>query len=114
MYLGRSVVIISLSLANEGLDNPDVVDTFCSGLRRIVDAIKGIGAVPVVCSPYPNNGCGENAAYLERLTRAHQIVSGWTDCEHVDFWSSVHDGRGCWKPRESIDAGGRERAFCVH
>ncbi len=63
-----NIVIVALSLANEGNiiisysynigmvgTNERAVKSFLDGMRKLVDMIKEIGAIPVLGSPYPNN-----------------------------------------------------------
>eukprot|EP00435_Cladocopium_sp_Y103_P020707 s2360_g5.t1 len=102
------VVILSLSLANEGLpctstaEERTALETYyleklrclAIGLRR---AMKP-GARLVIGGPYPNNAY--SMEHLEVLKRVWDTMKTWDSVDHfIDFLQPVvHDGRGHWHP----------------
>merc|ERR1740123_2945052 len=108
---GAGVVLVSLSLANEGL--PDVCDceemlqiesAFTTGLREIARRIRACCEARLVfCGPYPDDEY--DVSHLEVLQRIFAAMRAW---EEVDFVveflvDTVHDGAGRWKRGLSAD-----------
>jgi len=96
-------VIVSLSLANEGLhSSEDACTTFQENMKKLVQMIKNINAVPILGSVYPNDEYNER--HYELLKMVHNNMLTWGEIV-IDFLRTTDDGNGHWKPNSSIDAG---------
>ena len=140
---GADVVIVALSLANEGLQHETldplmdgVVDRFLANLAHLALMIERRGAVPVIAGVYPFGragggsrpglGRGYTAPQHARLLRAHRTLMAWPSAPSsgyrhaIDFLSSVSDGTGLWRaeyagndPGHPNDAGHAAMASAV-
>jgi len=102
------IVIIALSLGNEGLahcppyERRAVQRRFESGLQQLVKMTRELGARPILAGLYPNGDYAPEHAWLLRDT--HQRMVGW-DVPVLDWLALLDDGTGRWKPGISLDAG---------
>ena len=138
------VVIVALSLANEGLPYETldllmdgVVDRFLANLAHLALMIERRGAVPVIAGVYPFGRAGGGSrpglgrAYTApqhaRLLRAHRTLMAWPSAPSsgyrhaIDFLSAVDDGTGLWRAEYAgndaghpNDAGHAAMARAVH
>ncbi|KAL3899453.1 MAG: hypothetical protein SGPRY_012637 [Prymnesium sp.] len=77
-----AVVIISLSLKNEGLVEAAndsaawlVANRFLDGMRLLVSAVEAIGARPFLCGVYPNNKYERH--HVRQLRRVNKEMAEW-------------------------------------
>lgn len=105
-YPGTDIVIISLSLANEGLvgsSNPQpVFDSFKNGLAQIVSRCRQEGFYPVVTLCYSQNDY--NAAQFSFVRRMNVLLNTW-DVPSINFLGAIDNGNGHWAPGYFVDAG---------
>lgn len=94
------VVIVSLSLPNEGLN----LRSFQQGMEEIVKRLRPSGARVVLCGPYPFNGCENPQIRQLFLDLIAWYRATFPDLAFVDFFSGIHDGRGCWPKGTFEDA----------
>ncbi|CAK0860750.1 unnamed protein product [Prorocentrum cordatum] len=124
-----AVVILSLSLGNEGLarqesaaDIERVARRYADGLRRIARRLRQAmhpQARLVLGGPYPHGDY--KAGHLRAIQEVRQELLTWPEVDHViDFLKPcVHDGRGHWHrgawrdPGHPNDAGHRQMFQCV-
>jgi len=98
------IVIISLSLANEGLlyRGKGACLSFESGLKKLIQFTQEAGAIPILGSVYPNN------SYLPKhygwLKETNQEMKKW-GFTIIDFLSAMDDGNGHWKSGTNDDDG---------
>jgi len=98
------VVIISLSLANEGFNNPNVVTQFTTNLRKLVDDIQAMKSIVVVGGVYPNGFARQFPWMYDRMKQANAIIAQWSDVDMIDFMSTTNDGdTGAWREGEYED-----------
>ncbi|KAL1508793.1 hypothetical protein AB1Y20_004888 [Prymnesium parvum] len=114
------VVLLSLSLANEGMlaaedaaGAASVADQFLVGMRRLAEAVEASGARLVLCSVYPNNGYA--AHHVQQLRRVYEEMRAWKHA-YIDFLSVTEDGAGRWAAGLWADGGhpndlGHQRMF---
>jgi len=92
--LGVDVVIISLSLENEGIrkENPDAVfNKYMKNLKLIVDKCKTNDVIPVIGLCYANNQFEKK--HYEYIKKANGIISEW-DVESIDLLGALNNGNG--------------------
>jgi Starch binding domain/GDSL-like Lipase/Acylhydrolase family/Putative papain-like cysteine peptidase (DUF1796) len=100
------IVIISLSLGNEGLahcpphQRKAVQRRFEGGLQQLVKMTRDLGALPILGSVYPHNDyCAEHYLLLRdthnRMLNSNVMV--------LDWLSAVDDGQGRWREGTSFD-----------
>jgi hypothetical protein len=100
------IVIIALSLGNEGLaycpphERRAVQRRFESGLQHLVKMTRDIGAIPILGGVYPNGDYSLEHYWLLRDT--HKRMLSW-DVTVLDWLASVDDGQGRWKAGISFD-----------
>jgi lysophospholipase L1-like esterase len=100
------VVVISLSLGNEGFahcppsERRTVQRRFESGLRRLVQLAQDLGALAVLGGVYPHSDYSSEHHRL--LWETHLRMAQW-GVPMLDWLAAVDDGRGCWKPGISFD-----------
>jgi Starch binding domain/GDSL-like Lipase/Acylhydrolase family/Putative papain-like cysteine peptidase (DUF1796) len=100
------VVIIALSLGNEGLaacsphDRRAVQRRFESGLQQLVKLTREVGAYPILGGVYPHGDYAPE--HTELLWDTHNRMLTW-DVPVLDWLASVEDGQGHWKPGTSFD-----------
>ncbi|MEH2035341.1 DUF1796 family putative cysteine peptidase [Nostoc sp.] len=100
------IVIIALSLGNEGLaycsphERRAVQRRFESGLQQLVKMTRDIGAIPILGGVYPN---GDYSLEHYRLIRdTHKRMLSW-GVTVLDWLAAVDDGQGRWKAGTSFD-----------
>jgi lysophospholipase L1-like esterase len=102
------VVVIGLSLGNEGLANcgpgegRPVQKGFEEGLLRLVRMTEDLGATPVLGGVYPNGNYSLEHYELLRETRERMLSWG---IPVLDWLSALDDGAGKWKPGIWFDPG---------
>jgi lysophospholipase L1-like esterase len=102
------IVIISLSLANEGLiacrphDRRAVQRRFESGLLQLIKMTEDLGAEPVIGGLYPHGDYNPEHNWLLRDT--HQRMLDW-GVPILDWLDVLDDGYGGWKSGISLDVG---------
>ncbi|MCC5654229.1 DUF1796 family putative cysteine peptidase [Nostoc sp. XA013] len=100
------VVIIALSLGNEGLascpphERRAVQRRFESGLQQLVKMTRDIGAIPILGGVYPNGNYSQEHYWLIRDT--HNRMLSW-GIPILDWLAAVDDGQGRWKAGISFD-----------
>ncbi len=100
------IVIIALSLGNEGLaycsphEGRAVQRRFESGLQQLVKMTRDIGAIPILGGVYPNGDYSLEHYWLIRDT--HKRMLSW-DVTVLDWLAAVDDGQGRWKTGTSFD-----------
>ena len=103
---GADMVIVSLSLANEGLigsGNPQAVfDSFKNGLTQIVDRCRAEGFYPIISLCYPQNLY--TAAEYAQVRRMNLLLNTW-DVPSINFLGAIDDGTGHWNPGQFADDG---------
>ena len=103
---GADMVIVSLSLANEGLmgsSNPQAVfDSFKNGLTQIVTRCRAEGFYPIVSLCYPQNLY--TAAEYAQVRRMNLLLNTW-DMPSINFLGAIDDGSGHWTPGQFWDDG---------
>ena len=98
------IVIIALSLANEGLIvNPSAVyQRYVRNMRKLIQMCRNHGIVPVVSNVYPNNGYGgEHLSYV----RAFNAELNRWPVASIDLMGTVDNGEGRWQEGCYQDAG---------
>jgi len=100
------IVVIALSLGNEGLaycapeEQLAVQRRFESGLQRLIKMTWDIGARPILGGVYPHGEyTPEQYAVLQET---HQRMLSW-GIPVLDWLAAVDDGNGRWKPDTSYD-----------
>lgn len=103
---GGDVVLIGLSMANEGLvgsSNPQpVFDSFKNGVAEIIRRCRLAGFHPVVALCYPHNTY--NAAQYSYIRKMNLLLNSW-DTPCVNFLGSIDDGSGHWTAGYFADEG---------
>ncbi|OLP17693.1 lipase [Leptolyngbya sp. 'hensonii'] len=100
------IVIVSLSLGNEGLahcaphDRRAVQRRFESGLQQLVKMIRELGAMPMLGGVYPNGDYGPEHHWLLRDT--HNRMLSW-GVPIFDWLGVLDDGQGRWQDGLAID-----------
>jgi lysophospholipase L1-like esterase len=100
------IVIISLSLGNEGLaycrphDRRAVQRRFESGLLQLIKMTQDLGAIPVIGGLYPNGDYNSEHNWLLRDT--HDRMLSW-GVPMLDWLDVLDNGYGGWKSRISLD-----------
>jgi len=100
------IVIIALSLGNEGLaycpphQRRAVQRRFESGLQQLVKMTKELGAMPILGAVYPNGDYRSEHNWLLRDT--HNRMLSWGPFV-LNWLDAVDDGAGRWKPGTSSD-----------
>ena len=100
------IVIISLSLGNEGLstcrphDRRAVQRRFESGLLQLIKMTQDLGAVPVIGGLYPHGDYNPEHNWLLRDT--HERMLDW-GVPILDWLDVLDDGYGGWKSGISLD-----------
>lgn len=100
------IVIIALSLGNEGLascaphERRAVQRRFESGLQQLVKMTRAIGAMPILAGVYPHNHYSSEHQRL--LWDSHQRMLSW-GLPVLDWLTALDDGQGRWKAGISFD-----------
>lgn len=96
-YPGTDVVIIALSLANQGLvgaaDPQSVFDSFKLGLAQIIANCRSNGYYPVISLVYPNGDYTLNEySYVRKM---NLLLNTW-NIPSINFLGAIDDGTGRW------------------
>lgn len=100
------IVIVALSLGNEGLaycqpyERRAVQRRFESGLRQLVKMIRELGALPLLGGVYPNGDYQAEHAWLLQDTHRRMLTWG---VPVFNWLPALEDGSGRWKPGLSSD-----------
>lgn len=100
------VVIISLSLGNEGLAHcashhrRAVQRRFESGILQLVEMTQQLGARPILGSVYPNGDYTAEHGWLLRDT--HERMVSW-GIPLFNWLDALDDGQGRWQPGTGMD-----------
>lgn len=100
------VVIIALSLGNEGLaDCPPhqrraVQRRFESGLQQLVKMTRKLGAYPILGGVYPHGNYA--IEHYELLQETHRRMLGW-GVPVLNWLAAVDNGQGAWKAGTFFD-----------
>jgi Starch binding domain/GDSL-like Lipase/Acylhydrolase family/Putative papain-like cysteine peptidase (DUF1796) len=100
------VVIIALSLGNEGLahcpphQRRTVQRRFESGLQQLLQMTRALGARPILGGVYPHGDY--TAEQYELLQETHNRILTW-DVPILDWLARLDDGQGRWKAGISYD-----------
>mmetsp|Transcript_70212 Transcript_70212/g.196812 ORF Transcript_70212/g.196812 Transcript_70212/m.196812 type:complete len:215 (+) Transcript_70212:44-688(+) len=110
------VVLMSLSLGNEGLSSMRAEAEAGALVERYIDGYHGLakelrrlmarpGARLVLGGPYPNNGY--TSFHLQGLNKVYAAARGWKEVDYViDFLGApLHDSRGHWGAGLMADEG---------
>lgn len=104
--LKPDVVIISLSLGNEGLascrphERRAIQRRFESGLQQLIKMTRELGAIPILGAVYPHNDYQPEHDWL--LKDTHQRMLGW-NVPILDWLKAVDNGWGRWQHNTSFD-----------
>jgi lysophospholipase L1-like esterase len=100
------IVIIALSLGNEGLascpphERRAVQRRFESGLQQLIKLTRDLGAQPILGGVYPNDSYTSDHHWLIKDTQTR--MRQW-DAPVLDWLAVVDDGHGHWKARIGFD-----------
>mmetsp|Transcript_125967 Transcript_125967/g.352714 ORF Transcript_125967/g.352714 Transcript_125967/m.352714 type:complete len:203 (+) Transcript_125967:91-699(+) len=120
------IVVLSLSLGNEGLaateteaEATGLAGRYAEGYRGLAQAARRRmrpGARLVLGGPYPNGGYSD--FHLQALKTVYDVAHGWSEVDYfIDFLASpLHDGCGKWGPGLMSDEGhpNEEGHKCMH
>eukprot|EP01047_Picozoa_sp_COSAG01_P032511 COSAG01_NODE_2353_length_7849_cov_4.770194_5_plen_607_part_00 len=99
------LVVIGLSLANEGLGECRVVPAACqqvfdhykSGMLQLIKQIRAAGAQPIVASCYPNSDYNpQQYSFIRQMNLLTQSSSAEWNVPNVNFLGTIDDGQGRW------------------
>lgn len=89
-------VVVGLSLANEGIitgDGETVYTTYTNNIYTLINMIRQIGAIPIICGCYPNNDyTSVHYNYCKQFNRAMEDK----DVAFINFMGAVDDLTGKW------------------
>ncbi|MBD2495895.1 DUF1796 family putative cysteine peptidase [Nostoc sp. FACHB-280] len=100
------VVIIALSLGNEGLaycaphERRSVQRRFESGLQQLVKMTRKLGALPILGGVYPNNNYSSEHYWL--LKDTHNRILNW-GVPILNWLPALDNGLGRWREGISFD-----------
>lgn len=100
------VVIIALSLGNEGLalcsdhSRRAVQRRFESGLRQLVKMVQALGARPILGAVYPHDDYTPEHYALLKDTHCRMLAWG---VPVLNWFDPIQDGQGHWRPGISFD-----------
>jgi lysophospholipase L1-like esterase len=100
------IVIIALSLGNEGLSycaphqRRAVQRRFESGLQQLVKMTRELGASPILGGVYPHGDYSSEHAWL--LKETHDRMMNW-GVPILNWLAAVENGQGRWKEGTSFD-----------
>ncbi len=100
------VVIIALSLGNEGLgccpphQRRAVQRRFESGLQQLIKMTRSLGAMPILGGVYPNGDYTPEHEWLLKDTHNRMLTWG---VPILDWLGAVDNGQGRWKEGTSFD-----------
>jgi lysophospholipase L1-like esterase len=104
--LRPDVVIIGLSLANEGILNPTgkqtVFDGYIKNMFKLIDMCLQQGFKPIVTGTYPNNSyTSVEYNYIKQVNKVFQT----SQVPYINFLGAVDDGTGKWRTGMFADGG---------
>ncbi|MDJ0510111.1 MAG: DUF1796 family putative cysteine peptidase [Crocosphaera sp.] len=100
------IVIIALSLGNEGLahcpphQRPAIQRRFETGLEELIKMTEGIGAIPILGSLYPNGDYTQDHDWF--INETHQRMKTW-GVPILDWLEVLRGEQGRWKAGISFD-----------
>ena len=106
------IVIVSLSLANEGFNDLiyrnytryeviNISHDYLLGINKIHELIKKKEGIPIICSVYPNSNF-DNYLHQQSLFVKETMKNKYD--HFIDFYTNVHkDGK--WDEKHILDAG---------
>ncbi len=98
-YPGTDIVIISLSLANEGLvgasDPEAIYNSFKNGLSQIIDLCRSNGYYPIISLPYPHGTY--TASEYSYVRKMNLLLNTW-NVPSFNYLGALDDGSGRWAP----------------
>jgi lysophospholipase L1-like esterase len=100
------IVIIALSLGNEGLaycrphERRAIQRRFESGLQHLVNMTRAVGARPILAGVYPHNDYSPEHHWL--LQDTHNRMLNW-GVPILDWLATVDNGQGRWREGISFD-----------
>ncbi|MFN6519468.1 MAG: DUF1796 family putative cysteine peptidase [Nostoc sp. CreGUA01] len=100
------IVIIALSLGNEGLahclphERRAIQRRFESGLQQLVKMTRDMGARPILGGVYPNNDYSPEHHWLLKDTHSRMVNWGVAT---LDWLAALDNGQGRWKEGISFD-----------
>lgn len=100
------IVIISLSLGNEGLaycpphERPAVQRRFETGLQELVKMTQDLGALPMLGAVYPHGDYTPDHNWF--LQDTHQRMRSW-GIPLLNWLAALNNGQGRWKPGISFE-----------
>ena len=105
-HTDANMVVIALSLANEGLqgatDPQAVYDSFKSGVTQIISNCRAEGFYPIISLAYPNGAYTANEyAYVKRM---NLLLNTW-DLPSINSLGAIDDGAGHWAVGNFYDGG---------
>ncbi len=104
---GTDIIIIALSLANEGLVGADdagsvaAYESFRNGMLQIINLCRGKGYYPVVSLSYPNDNY--SLAQYAFVRKINLLLNSW-DVPSMNFLGATDNGAGHWAPGFVNDA----------
>jgi len=97
------IVIIALSLSNEGLHySEDACVTFETNIKKLIEMVKEISAIPILGGLYPNNMYTQRHYELVKKMQGEMMTWG---CPVIDFLRTTDNGNVHWKQGIFSDAG---------
>ena len=100
-----SIVVIGLSLANEGLQGADkdgVYNQYINNMHTLVAMCRKMGYAVIVTGAYPNDGY--TALEYQYIKQANKVLEN-SDFPYINFLGAVDDGIGHWRSGMASDAG---------
>ena len=117
------IVVLGLSLGNEGILNPtddngreQILEQYRSRLLALADSLNSVGIRPVIVNCYANNNFG--AAHYEATQRMNRLINTWP-YPSVNVLGTVDDLTGKWVEGYWTDAlhpnsaGHREMSYAI-
>jgi lysophospholipase L1-like esterase len=98
------MVIIGLSLANEGImeDPPAIYAQYLRNLRKLIQLCHQHHIIPIVANCYPNNSY--DRMIYDYIRKANEELNSWPVAS-LDFLGAVDDGHGHWQKDCWVDNG---------
>lgn len=99
------VVVIGLSLANEGIQGGKKGQTyrgFIKNMKKIIQICRKNGITPVVANCYPNDSY--KALHYDYVKKFNEDLETWP-IYSIDLMGAIDDGQGRWVKGYAKDAG---------
>ena len=94
---GAKIVIIGLSMSNEGLEtvknSETVFKSYTGGLQKIIALCRKNGIAPVIGLCHPNDNF--DARHYSYIKRMNLLINTW-DVPSINFLGPVDNGSGGW------------------